>query len=331
MRVWDAHCHLAAGSGNNQRALQQLLDKIAKSQHTSTDSFSVNTTITQIRLSLMGTYPTTDWTEISQLATQYPDTIQPCFGWHPWFSHRLHGIESTAEQSIISINEADSQLRSLLNRHSSACVGEFGYDRAARVSAPDSTSTTNTMTSVIQLRSIFNSHQRPLFEWQFNLAAELQRPVSLHLVQSAGEFLEFCRSVNNHKVPPAIMLHSYTGSVDLLRQLILLRPIGRLLYFSFSSTINCKQFNATQWAKARTKLTEIIQAVPNDRLLVESDMDDFERTEVALLDMLGLISEAKQLSIGQAAEQTWLNAERFFDSKTSALTENVSGSTSQCG
>ena len=59
------------------------------------------------------------------------------------------------------------------------------------------------------------------------------------------------------------MLHSYSGSPeDAARFLVLPGGLGRRIYFSFSSAVS---------AAAAGKLAARVAAVPDDRLLLESD------------------------------------------------------------
>jgi len=62
--------------------------------------------------------------------------------------------------------------------------------------------------------------------------------------------------------PTAVMLHSYSGSPEEVMRFCRLPAIGPRFYFSFSSAIN---------ARTPDKLVARIRAVPDDRLLVESD------------------------------------------------------------
>lgn len=64
--------------------------------------------------------------------------------------------------------------------------------------------------------------------------------------------------------PPRICMHSYTGSVEPIRQ-FLHRSNPSDVYFSFSQLIN---FSGT----AGKKVGDVIKALPEDRILIESDL-----------------------------------------------------------
>ena len=154
------------------------------------------------------------------------------------------------------------------------------------------------------------SHQRAIFKAQLKLAGELQRPVSVHSVQAHGAVFEVLRelwsgyerevisrrerkrrgsvagahgddsadeiAVEKEKkrasaqanrslpFPPRICMHSYSGPVEPLNQF--LHPsVPADIYFSFSDVINFS-------SGSHSKVTDVIKALPKDRILVESDL-----------------------------------------------------------
>ena len=74
------------------------------------------------------------------------------------------------------------------------------------------------------------------------------------------------REMDVAQCPPRVMLHSYGGSADMLRAFLKLPTVGGRFYFSFSHVIN-----ADKEKHAPAKLLERLRAVPDDRLLLESD------------------------------------------------------------
>lgn len=99
---------------------------------------------------------------------------------------------------------------------------------------------------------------------QVALAAEFRRPVSVHCVKGYGHLLDFFASLaqNPDSCPPRVMLHSYGGSVEEVPRFCRLPGIGPRFYFSFSHAIN---------HRTPEKLRARVAAVPDDRLLLESD------------------------------------------------------------
>lgn len=148
-------------------------------------------------------------------------------------------------------------------------------------------------------------HQRIILKAQLNLAGEMQRAVSVHGVAAHGIVFETLQetwrglekpvlskrqrkgrvSVDTARqseqeakaeteprtsqagtpkpFPPRICLHSYSGHPDTLKQY--LHPaVPAVIFFSFSRLVN---FSTTS-----SKAVAVIKAVPDDRILAESDL-----------------------------------------------------------
>lgn len=139
------------------------------------------------------------------------------------------------------------------------------------------------------------------FRLQMQLAARGGRHVSLHVVQCQGIMLDEMALLP--LLPPKIMLHSCGCSVQMVRSYLALgKKRQTLVYFSFSSTINARS----------PKTPAVIAAVPDDRLLVESDEDDPERQPVALEESVRLIADARGWDMHRTIEITTQNARTFF-------------------
>ena len=151
------------------------------------------------------------------------------------------------------------------------------------------------------------AHQAAILRAQLRLAGEMGRPVSVHGVQAHGALYttiaacweghekavisrrqqklvaegaeDFSSSSEDESeddddegkpkpkpYPPRICLHSFSGPVEELRRYV--HPtVPARVYFSFSVTIN--------WATgARDKAREVVRAVPEDRILAESDLHE---------------------------------------------------------
>lgn len=97
--------------------------------------------------------------------------------------------------------------------------------------------------------------QHAAFRWQLAQATKHNLPVSIHCLKAIDPLMATLR-----RVPlPArgFHLHAYNGAVELIPELV-----ERGGYFSF---------NAGQLKVGSKKIIERIQAVPNDRLLIETD------------------------------------------------------------
>lgn len=154
-------------------------------------------------------------------------------------------------------------------------------------------------------------HQRTVLKAQLRLAGELARAVSVHSVQAHGAIFELFKELwtghervvisrrerekqqdaegavsadededgeeekadttkpatgKQQPFPPRICLHSYSGPVEPLRQ-FLHRANPSDVYFSFSSVINFTGSSASS-----RRVSDVIKALPEDRVLVESDL-----------------------------------------------------------
>jgi Tat protein secretion system quality control protein TatD with DNase activity len=181
-------------------------------------------------------------------------------------------------------------------------------------------------------------HQKTILRAQFDLAGRLLRPVSVHSVQAHGLVFELMQSLwkghekpskaqmkrnkdaaNAHAVeearrdahqvqslpyPPRICMHSYSGPPEALKQ-FLAHSVPADVYFSFSTAIN---FSNT----STDKVESVIRAVPDDRILIESDLHCAGETMDRLLqEVLVKVCELKSWSLDQGAQQLKTNWATF--------------------
>lgn len=184
-------------------------------------------------------------------------------------------------------------------------------------------------------------HQRKVLNAQLNLAGQMQRPVSVHGVAAHGMLYETLRETwkgyekevlskreqkqmaNAVKIqaedeeeesspsvtpalpfPPRICLHSYSGHPDTLRQYF--HPsVPTEVYCSFSLLVNLKSSTAK-------KTVDVIRAVPDHRILVESDLHCAgDRMDELLERMVRCVCKAKQWSLEEGVKQLASNWFRF--------------------
>lgn len=183
-----------------------------------------------------------DWPAVARLARRYPDLVQPSFGVHPWY---------------VSEQPADwlRQLRGWLDEFPCAGVGEIGLDRWKPNLRWDG--------------------QTEVFVAQVALAAELNRPASVHCLQAWGPLIDALEQTP--RPARGILLHSYGGSAALIPRLVRLGA-----YFSLPGYFAHER-------KARQRDT--FRQIPADRLLIETDAPDQllppERAPYPLTDRAG--------------------------------------------
>jgi Tat protein secretion system quality control protein TatD with DNase activity len=136
--------------------------------------------------------------------------------------------------------------------------------------------------------------------------------VSLHCVKAYGHLQQALTACTPDNCPPRIMLHSYGGSAEQVKAFTGIgaggeadgNAVGRRIYFSFSAAIGNKM---------RQKTLDRIRAVPDDCLLVETDLEDQSGMNDALKQIVEMMAKAKGWTVEQAVDQTWQNYLRFYD------------------
>ncbi|RAL09854.1 TatD family hydrolase [Aspergillus homomorphus CBS 101889] len=191
------------------------------------------------------------------------------------------------------------------------------------------------------------SHQKVVLEAQLRLAGELGRPVSVHSVQAHGAVFDLFKKLwSGHEkqqvsrrqkrrqqeesdmnaesdaeddqeqkeasktkkqplpFPPRICMHSYSGPVDPLKQF--LHPSNPSdVYFSFSAVINFSN-------PSSQKVIDVIKSLPDDRILIESDLHTAGPQMDDLLEQISRqICELRGLSLEQGVQQFADNWKRF--------------------
>lgn len=257
----DAHCHPTDDPAS--------LKKIPSMQ-------TANLTLMSTRLD--------DIDLVYQTAESYPEKVIPAFGYHPWFSHLVYTTptppksayehysevltpqptEEFVNQELpfpVPFDEHLNKIREYLLDFPNALVGETGMDKAFRLpikNGPQQQSGEKTLSPY----RVSMAHQQEIFTKQLKLANELNRPTSIHGVQCHNAIFE-CVLKTPH--PPAICLHSYTGSPEFLSSNWFNKKNNKKLpkvFVSSSSLINIT---------TQEKANKLIPNIPQNRILSESD------------------------------------------------------------
>lgn len=189
------------------------------------------------------------------------------------------------------------------------------------------------------------SHQKLLLKAQLRLAGDMQRPVSVHSVQGHGAVLEILQGLwagherkalskrerkrrDNDRAydgdedeekrqpskessmptslpfPPRICMHSYSGPPEPLKQF--LHPANPAeIFFSFSHVINFSN-------PSTRKVEEAIKAVPDDRILVESDLHCAgQEMDTCLEEVVRSICKLRGWSLDKGIRTLGANWQRF--------------------
>lgn len=144
--------------------------------------------------------------------------------------------------------------------------------------------------------------QKKAFEEQLKLAAELDMPVVIHSRDAWEDTMELLR-----KYRPKGVMHCFSGSAETAREIV-----GMGMYVGFTGVVTFK--NAKKALKA-------LEAVPLDRLLVETDCPYMapepnrgKRNYSGYLPYtIAAMAAVKGVSPNEMAEITAENAERLFN------------------
>jgi TatD DNase family protein len=188
--------------------------------------------------------------------------------------------------------EALAALRELAQRPRVVAIGEIGLDFYRDLSPRDV--------------------QRRAFQAQLGWAARLGKPVVIHDRDAHDEILEiltgWARGLGSVSLEGRLgVLHTFSGDLAMAE-----RAIDLGFYISISGPVTYR--NARQ-------LPEIVQALPLDRLLVETDCPYLaphpyrgKRNEPAHVQWVAKrIAELKNLAFEEVAAATTANAQHLFD------------------
>ena len=245
-----------------------------------------------------------------------------------------------------------AQIREHLTKYPLALVGEIGLDRSFRIPESQDSHPINNPEEPgltpggregrrLSPYRVDMAHQRKLLKAQLQLAGEMQRAVSVHGVAAHGILFETLQetwkghekeevskrvrkrrgsvsAAHDHEdglpdqktksaepkpYPPRICLHSFSGPPDQVKQY--LNPnIPALIFFSFSQVIN--------FSTASTKAVDATKAIPDDRILVESDLHCAgERMDELLEEIARSICQIKGWQLEQGVARLAKNWKHF--------------------
>lgn len=173
-----------------------------------------------------------------------------------------------------------SMLEHYIFSNPAAGIGEIGMDKTHRA---------------IDLKL-----QRDIFERQLDLAVAGNRPVCIHSTGCSGTVRDI---ICNAGIRNYFLLHSYSGSAQSAAEFL---ELGA--YFSFSM----RQLNTSD-------IKNILSAVPLERIMVETDIDNDSKKEYLVLlketyeKMAGLLS----ISIEELQAELIRNEQTFTNRDTS--------------
>ncbi|MHC1766594.1 MAG: TatD family hydrolase [Verrucomicrobiia bacterium] len=165
-----------------------------------------------------------DWDSVARLAASNPVVI-PSFGYHPWYVKKRS-------------SNWQEHLQERLDQWPAAGVGEIGLDR--------------------WIKEHDLPEQEAVFVPQLRLAAERNRPASIHCLQAWGRLCELLKAGPRPKC--GFVLHSFGGPREMIDSFA---ELGA--YFSLPGYFALER----KWRQRET-----FQHVPRERLLIETDAPD---------------------------------------------------------
>lgn len=176
----------------------------------------------------------------------------------------------------------ETRLKEMLLRFPEAGIGEIGLDRKLTYTPIET--------------------QREVFRAQLRVAAALNRPCTIHLI---GAWAELHEDLEAHS-PPRFLLHAFNGSPEQVKAFA-----KRPCWFSFGGAV-IRQSNSD-------KLRDAVRAVPDDRLLLETDApnqhpeDRGARQEPAgLIRVAEAVARLRGLPVDRLRQQTARNLQAWL-------------------
>jgi TatD DNase family protein len=164
-----------------------------------------------------------DWDAVLNLGRENAFVV-PSIGMHPWhLKERSRSWNHVLTTALETMNCA---------------VGEIGLDR--------------------WMRDYDSAEQEEIFIEQLNIAAQFDRPVTIHCLKAWGRMLEIVSETKIRK--GAFLLHSYSGPAEMIQEFV-----KQGAYFSLSG-----YFAHERKIRHRAAFRE----VPLDRILIETDAPD---------------------------------------------------------
>lgn len=143
-----------------------------------------------------------------------------------------------------------------------------------------------------RLKDVPPNLQKEIFAEHIYLAKEYKRPMLVHAVKAQNWLEGFWTSLKEVR----FVLHSFSGSVELLE-----RALSFGAYISF-----CPQ------TRARKNFKELAQAVPLQKLLLESD-GPYQGNPADISALAKDVAECKNMELKELAAEVYKNSREFID------------------
>lgn len=228
--------------------------------------------------------------EINFLNKKYPDaTFVPCYGAHPWFLDETTIISTSATKA-----EPDSwvdTLVCLLKENPKAAVGEIGLDNHRYV--PNKP---NELVSSMET-------QVSVFEMQMRIAAEYDRPVSVHAVKAWKPLYDSLLKLKREKcLPRRIYFHAFGGKAGVVDQILALLSPETDVFFGFAPCVNLRS----------PKTADVVRRIGIERIVLETDREDASYVWEEVVVGAEFISDALKITVDKVVKICWENSCKLY-------------------
>ena len=226
------------------------------------------------------------WPRLLSIANRYSGIYTAC-GLHPWF------LNEHTESDL-------TELARHIDRHPCVAIGECGLDRFC-LGQQLETRLEPGLNQALKKEDLF-ARQLFFFETQLDIAAKADLPVIVHALQAVDDVI---LSIKKSAATQGVV-HSFNGSPQQATRLI---DLGYRLSFGGAVT-----------QPRSTKNRRLVQSLPADSILIETDAPDqtgYEnrgrRNEPAYLaEVLQTVADLRGASTESVACQCNQNAENLF-------------------
>ena len=142
-------------------------------------------------------------------------------------------------------------------------------------------------------------YQKDFFKAQLEMAREFDLPIDVHCRKADGDMLEILKASKNRGI-----IHSFSGSVEMMR-----------LYLKLGYYIS---FGASVLFKGAKRPLQVVEAMPIDRLLIETDapyqspIKDHRHEPCDITAIYEKIAEIKQMPLPNLCEAVEKNFDIVF-------------------
>lgn len=227
-----------------------------------------------------------DWALQKKIFQSQPQAWGCSVGLHPEYLTQL--AEELTEAQFMQQIESDLDLMARSIDHSIMAIGETGLDFRPAI-----------------LKNL-EWQQRDLLVSQMELAQFVNKPLIYHVVRAHTEFVEM---LDHFNIPQKGMVHGFCGSAKKAEDFI-----NRGLYLSLGRDLIYKN---------PQRLKQVIEVVPIELLLIESDSFTVSDSQEILAEVAQFVSSVRKIELDELVEKCHLNLMKFLNLESVIRSQKV--------